>query len=69
MAVIFVISYNVTLLDRVNANQLSSGPKKIIKKKPKKKWPVYGEKEPMKEEQPKTDMKNINIGKGGVPGR
>ena len=37
MAVIFVISYNVTLLDRVNTNQLSSGPKKIIKKKPKKK--------------------------------
>ena len=69
MAVIFVISYNVTLLDRVNTNQLSSGPKKIIKKKPKKKWPVYGEKESMKEEQPKTDMKNINIGKGGVPGR
>ena len=69
MAVIFVISYNVTLLDRVNTNQLSSGPKKIIKKKPKKKWPVYGEKESMKEEQPKTDMKNDNIGKGGVPGR
>jgi hypothetical protein len=69
MAVIFVISYNVTLLDRVKTHKLPSGPKKVIRKKLKKKWPVYGEKESIKEEQPKIDMKNDNIGKGGVPGR
>jgi len=47
MAVIFVISYNVTLLSREENNLDQSGSKitstQVVIPKPKKKWPVYGE--------------------------
>ena len=62
MAVMFVISYNVALQDRYNDKQkpiaASTNPNITITdsniSKPKKKWPVYGE-------------KKQKIGKGGIP--
>ena len=43
MAVIFVISYNVTLL---NGNVGIAAAKKVVRKSKKKWWEVYGEKKP-----------------------
>ena len=62
MAVMFVISYNVALQDRYDDKQksvaASTNPNITITdssiSKPKKKWPVYGE-------------KKQKIGKGGIP--
>ena len=62
MAVMFVISYNVALQDRYDDKQksvaASTNPNITIRdsniSKPKKKWPVYGE-------------KKQKIGKGGIP--
>ena len=45
MAVIFVISYNVTLLDR-NGNLQES--EKVVRKSKKKWWEMFGEKKPKK---------------------
>jgi len=80
MAVIFVISYNVTLLARdedldISPNTNVTIPKDYIPK-PKKKWPVYGEKESIKVE-PIAELKDDSddkvlqkeIGKGGIRGR
>ena len=87
MAVIFVISYNVTLQDREKKSPhaviASSDTNVTISdsniSKPKKKWPVYGEKAiefisdpadlPVVEEKPKKEVVSKIVGKGGVRGR
>ena len=83
MAVIFVISYNVTLL---NGNVGIGAPGKPQYKSKKKWWEVYGEKKgdfkeqvknvieedkrfTTKEEPPTTDVKNKEIGRGSVSGK
>jgi hypothetical protein len=86
MAVMFVISYNVTLLSRKEtfwAPERSTNSNTTITNtnisKPKKKWPVYGEKAiefisdpadlPVVEENPKKEVVSKIMGKGGVRGR
>ena len=76
MAVIFVISYNVTLLERS-----SELPKqaKVVRKSKRKWWEVYGEKKDDLEEEVKTiidkekpettDIEEKEIGRGGVSGK
>ena len=76
MAVIFVISYNVTLLERS-----SELPKqaKVVRKSKRKWWEVYGEKKDNLEEEVKTiideekpettDIEEKEIGRGGVSGK
>ena len=76
MAVIFVISYNVTLLERS-----SELPKqaKVVRKSKRKWWEVYGEKKDDHEEEVKTiideekpettDIEEKEIGRGGVSGK
>jgi hypothetical protein len=86
MAVMFVISYNVTLLSRketFSPPERSTNSNTTITNtnisKPKKKWPVYGEKAiefisdpadlPVVEENPKKEVVSKIMGKGGVRGR
>tara|TARA_B100000287_G_scaffold434569_1_gene499384 strand:+ start:3173 stop:4057 length:885 start_codon:yes stop_codon:yes gene_type:complete len=76
MAVIFVISYNVTILERS-----SELPKqaKVVRKSKRKWWEVYGEKKDNLEEEVKTiideekpettDIEEKEIGRGGVSGK
>jgi hypothetical protein len=80
MAVIFVISYNVTLLNHKKASPVNTDSDITTKKR----WPVYGEKEQLDLKQgveliPDTDdlpeieetkiERTPNVHKGGVSGR
>ena len=84
MAVIFVISYNVTLLEKSGTLQK---PEKVVRKSKNKWWEVYGEKkddfkkqvknviiedkrfDKEKEEITDTNVDKKEMGRGGVSGR